>query len=320
MSTLSLHSLTRRVDLFTLRLFLTVVEERQIRRAAIRENIAPSAATKRIQDLEEIAGIQLFERQPSGVVPSAAGEVLARYLRALFENLEDMRRELGEFSEGIRGHLTVATTGSLIIQYLAQEIGEFSRSFPQVDLELQQHVNPDAIRAVVSGDADLAVYVVGTGLDEDALDVIPYRTDRVVALVPHGHPLAEQSTVTLTDLLREPFIGSTPSTTMMADAYRAAQAHGAVLHPKFAVGSVEAARSLVEAGLGVTILPECMLSVESERRVAVLQLNEPWALRDVHIGTRRGRAMTAATRALIRQLTERPASPEIEAAAIGPVR
>ena len=60
MSTLSIHTLTRRVDLFTLRLFPTVVEEGQIRKAAVRENIAPSAATKRIQDLEEIAGLPLF--------------------------------------------------------------------------------------------------------------------------------------------------------------------------------------------------------------------------------------------------------------------
>lgn len=100
MSTLSIHTLTRRVDLFTLRLFLTVVEEGQIRKAAVRENIAPSAATKRIQDLEEIAGLPLFERQPAGVVPNAAGVVLARYIRELFGNLEEMRRELGNTRTG----------------------------------------------------------------------------------------------------------------------------------------------------------------------------------------------------------------------------
>ncbi|AMG89987.1 LysR family transcriptional regulator [Bordetella parapertussis] len=306
MSTLSIHTLTRRVDLFTLRLFLTVVEEGQIRKAAVRENIAPSAATKRIQDLEEIAGLPLFERQPAGVVPNAAGVVLARYIRELFGNLEEMRRELGEYSDGVRGSLTVATTGSLIVQYVAKEIGEFSRNYPQIDLALEQHLNPDAIRAVVSGGADLAIYLVGMDVHEEGLDVTPYRTDRLVALAPAGHPLAEKAGVTLADLLGHAFISVEPSTAMMADISKAAKSSGLAVKPKFHVTSVEAARSLVEEGLGVTIQPECMLPVAYQRRVSVLRLDEAWALRKVHIGTRRGRAPTAATRLLIEQLIAQP--------------
>ncbi|AQV97340.1 LysR family transcriptional regulator [Cupriavidus necator] len=306
MSTLSVHGLTRRVDLFTLRLFLTVVEEGQIRRAAIRENIAASAATKRIQDLEEIAGVQLFERNPNGAVPSAAGEVLARHLRLLFENLEDMRRELGEFSEGVRGHVAVGTTGAVLIQYLAREIGEFSRSFPLVELELKQDANTNLLRAVVSGDVDVAVYIVSPEIDEEPLDSLPYRIDRLVALVPRGHRLGEQSDVAFADLIREPFIAMHPNTTLMSDVNRAARALGQAVQPKFTVNGAEEARSLVEAGLGVTIVPECMVPVEASTRYSVLQLAEPWATRSVRIGTRRGKAVTAAARALIRQLTEQP--------------
>lgn len=306
MSTLSVHGLTRRVDLFTLRLFLTVVEERQIRRAAIRENIAASAATKRIQDLEDIAGVQLFERNPSGVAPSAAGEVLARHLRLLFENLEDMRRELGEFSEGVRGHVTVGTTGAVIIQYLAREIGEFSRNFPLVELELKQDANTNLVRSVVAGDVDLTVYIVSPDIDDEPLDSLPYRLDRLVALVPHGHPLGEQPEVALADLIREPFIAMHPNTTLMSDVNRAAREIGQVVHPRFTINGPEAARSLVEAGLGVTILPECMVSLEASTRSTVLRIPEPWTTRSVRIGTRRGKAITAATRALIRQLTEQP--------------
>lgn len=307
MSTLSVHGLTRRVDLFTLRLFLTVVEERQIRRAAVRENIAPSAATKRIQDLEDVAGVQLFERQPNGMVTSAAGEVLARHLRLLFENLDDMRRELQEFSEGVRGYITIAVTGSIIVQYLAREIGEFSRSFPLVELAIQQDLNTNVVKGVVAGDADLAIYVASSDIDESGLDVLPYRTNRLVALVPRGHPLAELSEVSFADLIREPFIGIPSSTTLMADLYRGAKDLGQTFQPRLTVGTVEAARALVEAGMGVTVQPDCMFPVESVPQVAVLPLADPWAVRPVHIGTRTGRPMTAATRAFIRQLTEQPA-------------
>src|ERR1700758_4417112 len=113
MSTFNRLHLIRQVDLFTLRLFLSAVEEQQIGRAAIRENIAASTATKRIQDLEDIAGVELLERNPKGVVPTPAGEVLVRYIRMIFGNLDSMRAEIAAFSEGIRGELTVASARTI---------------------------------------------------------------------------------------------------------------------------------------------------------------------------------------------------------------
>ncbi|VWB07220.1 LysR family transcriptional regulator [Burkholderia lata] len=306
MSALSVHSLTRRVDLFTLRLFLTVVEERQIRRAATRENIAPSAATKRVQDLEDIAGVQLLERIPNGVVPNAAGEVLARYLRQMFENFEDMRRELGEFSAGVRGHVSVATTGASVVQYLGREFGEFARNYPQVELELKQEPNTNLVRAVTTGDVDLCVYVVSGDVDDTLLDTLPYRTDSFVAVVPRNHPLAEQRTVKTIDLVREPFIAQPVNTTLMFKVNEAAHALGETIRARFTVSGADVALSLVQASLGVTVLPECMVPMDSRDRCAVLRIQEPWAVRVLRVGTRKGKATTSATRALIDQLTGRP--------------
>jgi DNA-binding transcriptional LysR family regulator len=306
MSALSVHGLTRRVDLFTLRLFLTVVEERQIRRAATRENIAPSAATKRVQDLEDIAGVQLLERIPNGVVPNAAGEVLARYLRQMFENFEDMRRELGEFSAGVRGHVSVASTGASVVQYLGREFGEFARNFPQVELELKQEPNTNLVRAVMTGDVDLCVYVVSADVDDSQLDTLAYRTDSFVAVVPRNHPLAEQRTVKTLDLVREPFIAQPVNTTLMFKVNEAAHALGETIRARFTVSGADVALSLVQAGLGVTVLPECMVPMDSRERCAVLHIQEPWAVRVLRVGTRKGKATTSATRALIDQLTGRP--------------
>jgi len=306
MSALSVHGLTRRVDLFTLRLFLTVVEERQIRRAATRENIAPSAATKRVQDLEDIAGVQLLERIPNGVVPNAAGEVLARYLRQMFENFEDMRRELGEFSAGVRGHVSVATTGASVVQYLGREFGEFARNYPQVELELKQEPNTNLVRAVTTGDVDLCVYVVSGDVDDTLLDTLPYRTDSFVAVVPRNHPLAEQRTVKTIDLVREPFIAQPVNTTLMFKVNEAAHALGETIRARFTVSGADVALSLVQASLGVTVLPECMVPMDSRDRCAVLRIQEPWAVRVLRVGTRKGKATTSATRALIDQLTGRP--------------
>ncbi|MFM0170932.1 LysR family transcriptional regulator [Paraburkholderia sediminicola] len=305
MTGLSVHTLTRRIDLFTLRLFLTVVEERQIRRAALRENITPSAATRRIQDLEDVAGINLFDRFPNGMVASPAGEVLARHVRLLFANLDVMRREINEFTEGVRGHIGISSTSTIIVHFLAREIAEFTRDFPLVDIELQEDANVNAVNAVVSGNADVAVFYDTDDVDSERLDIVEYRADRLVAVVPRGHPLGDQASVTTRDLLEESLVGISPTTSMMTQLRNAATALGRELRMKYKVSTMEAARALVKANLGVTIQPESMLPKEDFDKVTIVPLDEPWALRQVCVGTKRGETLTAATKALIAQLTDR---------------
>lgn len=304
MSTFNRLHLIRQVDLFTLKLFLSAVEEQQIGLAAIRENVAASTATKRIQDLEDIAGIKLLERSPKGVAPSPAGEVLVRYIRRIFDNLDDMRSEISSFTDGMRGELSVASARSIIVPFLAREIGDFQREYPLVDLAVSELENADIVQAVARGDADVGVFAATHELDLGGVDVTPYREDRLIAVVPLGHPLAARASLTTQDLLSENLIvvGA-----MLGAIRAAARRIGIDFEPKYGVKSAGVAVSLVQAGLGVTVQPECLVSHELFSRVAVMELAEPWAVRRIHIATARGREQGPIARALIRQLLDRPA-------------
>jgi DNA-binding transcriptional LysR family regulator len=301
--------LIRQVDLFTLRLFLSAVEEQQIGRAAIRENIAASTATKRVQDLEEIAGVKLLERTPKGVVPSPAGEVLVRYIRAIFGQLDDMRAEIAAFTEGMQGEVTIASARSIIAPFLARELGDFVRDFPLVDLVVREVENAAILTAVAAHEADIGVFAVVPGLDLTALDTMPYRKDRVVAVVPSSHPLAERESVSFADLLPENLI----AVEAMLNTFRvAAKRLGRdEFEPKYSVRSAEVAMSLVQAGLGVSVQPECLVDRKLDRIVAIT-FSEPWATRTISIATAHGRLPSPATRALMTQLLDRPrgATPE----------
>jgi DNA-binding transcriptional LysR family regulator len=301
MNGLSIHSLVRKVDLFTLKLFLTAIEEGQIGRAAVREHIAASAATKRIQDLEDLAGLKLLDRSPKGVVPSAAGEVFARHIRMMLANLDDMRREIGEFTEGIRGHVAICAPRLIITEFLGNEIGDFTRSFPLVNIEVREDSNANAVKAVAAGDVDLSVFIANNELPCDTIDVVEYRSDRLVAVLPPNHPLSSRSSLTLEELLDLDFVAH--HTTVITGIRRAAIGIGRELHVKFSVNTVESARSLVRAGLGVTVQPGCMLSVEDHAQLATVPLAGDWAKLSHCIGTLRGRSLTAAAKALIDQLT-----------------
>ena len=303
MSTFNRLHLIRQVDLFTLKLFVSAVEEQQIGLAAIRENIAASTATKRIQDLEDIAGVKLLERGPKGVVPSPAGAVLVRYIRRIFENIDDMRAEVASFTEGMRGELSIASARSIIVPFVARELGEFKREYPLVELVLREMENADIVQAVARGEVDLGVFAAAHDVDLGAVDVTPYRVDRLIAVVPKGHRLSAHQSVTFADLLPENII----AINAMRSALRvAARRLGAEFEPPYTVSSAGVAVSLVEAGLGVTIQPECLVSHELFSRVAVLEFAEPWAARHIHIATPRGRESNPIAAALIRQLLDRP--------------
>jgi DNA-binding transcriptional LysR family regulator len=298
--------LIRSVDLFTLKLFLTVMEERQVGRAAARENIAASAATKRIQDLEEIVGAALFERNPRGVVPTTAGVVLARHVAQIFGTFEDIRRDFSEFTEGVRGTVRIASTGGLISQYVSREIAEFARSFPQVDIDLRECANSEVVRVLAAGEVDVGIFIGTPGLAEDELDSLLYRTDRLIVVVPTGHPLAQRPHVKALDLFGHNLIAIGAATSLMASVRQAAAQAGVDFKPKYTVSSVYAATGLVRANLGVTIQPDGMLTAPDLDFVRVVPLDEPWATRNVRFGTPGGRSLTAATRNFVSQLMARP--------------
>lgn len=305
MSGLSVHMLVRKVDLLTLRLFLSVVEERQISRAAIRENIAISAVTKRIKSLEDFAGTQLLDRSPRGVVPSKAGQALVKHLRVIFGSLEDMRREISDFTDGVRGHVRVATPVSVLVQGMARQIRDFTRNFPSIDLELLEDINSVVVRAVKTGDADLCAFVQTQALDTADLETHPYRTDRLVAIYPADHPFSERTSVALRDLLEERIIGVRPKTTLMSTIQNAAKTAGHDLPLKYSVSSPGAALCLVENGLGVTVLPECMFSVEHSDRVGMVSIAEDWAERRIFIANHKERPLSAAAKLLLDHLSDR---------------
>jgi DNA-binding transcriptional LysR family regulator len=303
MSALTFQALVRRVDLFTLKLFLAAIEEGQINRAALREHVVPSAATRRIQELEEIAGIKLLERSAKGVVPSPAGLVFARYSRIVLGAMDDLRREISKFTEGIGGHISIAAPRLLIVHFLAEELGAFTRRFPLVEVELREDINSQAIRALRAGQVDLAVFTHTAAADQPDLETFECHRDGTVAVVAIDHPLASLACVSLEQLLDHDIVGIGPTTTVMTHLHDAARQIGREPRVRYSVSTVEAARSLVGAGLGISLQPASMPITDQRERVTTVPVEGRWAERSYCVGRSRSRALPPAAQALIAQLT-----------------
>jgi DNA-binding transcriptional LysR family regulator len=292
--------LIRRIDLFTLRLFLSVVEEGQIGRAAARENIAPSTATKRIQDLEEIAGIELLDRSAKGVVPSAAGAVMLRYARDIVDSIEGLRAEIAAFNDGREGKVTIASARSIIDPFLTSELSGFARDFPLVELDVHEVENSEIVEMVARGDADIGVFAKEPRLSIEGLRTIPFREDRLVAIVPRSHRFADRARVSFSELMSENIIALKA---LMGAFVAAAKRSGVRFDPRFSVKSPGLAVNLVRDGFGVAILPEGLLTRENLENVASIKLDEMWARRIIHVATARNRPLNPVAEQFLGRLT-----------------
>ena len=108
-----------------------------IRKAADQLNVTASAVNRRIMDLEEELGSQLFERRPRGVRLTAAGEVFVHYLRQQDGDVERMKSQIEDLKGMRRGTVRIACSQALALEFLPREIGEFRKRHPLVAFDVK---------------------------------------------------------------------------------------------------------------------------------------------------------------------------------------
>lgn len=246
-------SLVRRLDLITLQLFVAVYEEGTLTRAAAREAIAMSAASKRLMELEQVLGISLFFRQAKGMTLTPAGITLLHHARQMLFNVEKMGLELGEHSQGVRGHVRMLANLSAIIQFLPEDLRDFSAQHLQIKVDLEERPSSGVVQGVLDGVADLGICSCDT--DIKGLRQVLYRQDKLVVLMPHAHALASFSTLDFARTLDSDYVGLHAASSINIRTYAAARAAGKVLRLRIHVPGFDAMCRMVQANMGIGILP-----------------------------------------------------------------
>lgn len=275
-----------RMDLTTLNLVLAIEQTRSITRGAQQEHLALAAASKRISDLEARLGVQLFERRARGVEPTEACRALVRHIRSLHASLHALESEVMEFARGIKGHLRIAANTGSIAECLPPDLAAFSQAHPQIRISLEDLTSAEVQAAVAEGRADVGVFTAP--LLDNRLQTWTYRPGRLAVLVPQGHALSARDAVSFDDLLDYDLIGLHAGAAAQELMREQALARGRTLNARLQVRGFDAIAQLVEAGLGVAVLPE----EPAERFARVfevkrLRLDEPWAQRDYVLGVMR---------------------------------
>lgn len=290
-------------DLTDLRLFVAIAEEGNLTRGAARAFLAPSSASHRLQRLETALGAQLFERQARGVALTRAGEALLRNARQVLAALEQMHANLSPFASGVRGHVSLWANTHATHTFLPDDLASFLRQHPQVSVTLEERTSGDIALAVAHGEIELGVLADSSAIDGSSVDLLSYRRDRLVLITPRGHALAGDGPLRFAQVLEHPFVMLHTGSAIHTFTMNAAAALGRHLDVRIQVRSFEAVCRMVSAGVGIGMVPRSALqSTGLREQPAVLELQEPWAQRDLHICTRKGRTLSGFAAALVTHL------------------
>src|SRR3990170_1437639 len=186
-----------RFDLTDLKLFLHVVEAGSITAGAERMHLAIAAASTRIRNMEIELGTPLLNRERQGVRPTPAGRTLVHHARQILQQAERMRAELGEYADGLKGHVRLLSNTNALTEFLPEPLSNFLASHPQVNIDLEERLSDEIVAAVADGKADIGI-VAGTE-DITGLEVFPFRTDRFVLVTSPEHRLAPSTKLALAD-------------------------------------------------------------------------------------------------------------------------
>jgi len=295
-------SLIRRLDLITLQLFVAVHEEGTLTRAAAREAIAVSAASKRLMELEEALGIALFVRQAKGMILTPAGETLLHHARQMLFNVEKMGLELGEHSHGVRGYVRMLANLSAIIQFLPEDLRDFSARHPQVKTDLEERPSAGVIQGVLDGVADLGI--CSEDSDTKGLHSVLYRPDKLVMLPEH--PLATHESVAFGETLDSDYVGLHAASSINMRTHAAARQAGKVLRIRIHVPGFDAVCRMVQANMGIGILPQRAYELFGQALgLRAVPLTDDWSDRALIVVVRDEAGLSPVSRMLFEHLRGR---------------
>jgi len=295
------RNLLRRLDLTTLQLFLAVFEEGTLTRAAEREAIAVSAASKRLLELEQAVGAALFERKARGMELTPAGETLLHHARRVLRDVENIGIELAEHASGVRGYVRMMANLSAIVEFLPEDLRAFSSMHDQIKIDLEERPSGGIVEGVADSLVDLGI--CSGDADTRGLESAHYRHDLLAIVVPGDHPLAPRASAAFAETLDFDHIGLHSASSINMRTHLAARQAGRALRLRIHVPGFDAVCRMVQAGMGVGVLPlQVFEAMGRQLGLAAVALEDEWAARSLVIVVRDSAALSPVSRLLFDHL------------------
>ncbi|KDR37826.1 LysR substrate-binding domain-containing protein [Caballeronia glathei] len=248
---------TRDISTRHLRYFLAAAQSGQFSLAAHAVHVSQTAITTTIGRLESMLGVKLFERRPHGVALTAEGRHFLEHAQAVLSTLRDATRAPTMHTYDISGTVRIAATGTVMGYFLAPYLARFRRTHPKIELKLVEMIRPaleDRLHRV-DNDIDVVIAVSSNLSRKEGLVIDTLVRSRRQLWTSTDHPLCLASEVSLKEISEYPLVKLTVDESGESASRYWRKQHRAP-NVLLETESMEAVRSFVGLGLGVTILAD----------------------------------------------------------------
>lgn len=246
------------MDLRHLRYFQAVAEELSFSRAARRLHIAQPALSRAIQEIERELNTVLIERNRRTVRLTPAGSVLLHETAVTLERLAESIRRVQRTAAGEEGELRLGYIGPPTQPFLGRLLNEYRRRFPRVAVHLEERTPERVWEMVAKGRLSIAITRPVLSHHALGLRTMLLRNERLCAVLPAAHRLADKKTIPWTALTREPLIvlARREGVGLHDEIVAACRAAGFTPHVAYTPSLIGTVLSYVEAGAGIGIISE----------------------------------------------------------------
>lgn len=285
------------MDLVSLRLFVRVIEEGTISQAAVREHIAAAAISRRIAELESQLGTALLRRTNKGVSPTQAGLELLYRARSLLNSVQDIKQHIQGYSQGEQGHVHILANISAITQNLPFLLSDFISKHPSIHLKIEEKNSLNIVYEIEKSQADIGIY---TDLPHDAnIESSFFCEDTLGLLVPKQHLLSKYDHLYFEECLGFEQIILRSGTQINYQITKVALAANRSVNIRAEVDSYEAMCLLVNAGMGIGVLPHQSTRTFHIPNTHFIHLKDDWSKRHLLLAVRRKNELSASAKLLL---------------------
>jgi DNA-binding transcriptional LysR family regulator len=246
----------RNITLQQMDALVHLIDERSFSRAAKKMYLTQPSLTKHIKNLEDAIDAKVVVRKNTGVLLTPEGKILYEYARHIFKLVDEAKERVARVKEDETGSIFMSASTIPSTYILPHVLRSFNDAYPDIHCYVQMNDSEATINMVM--DDQVEIGFIGKLISHRKLYIEPVWKDRLVLVVPKGHPWAARDAVTTDELVREPFIIRERGSATRATLEGYLREHTTHELSEFAIvselGSSEAVKEAIIAGLGVSVI------------------------------------------------------------------
>jgi DNA-binding transcriptional LysR family regulator len=279
-------------DFLDLKAFLAVLEHSSFNEAARLLNLSQPALSRRIKGLEEAVGAQLIERTTRHVAPTQVGRELMPLVRRLVDEFEESILSISDLGGRHRAQVTLAAIPTAAFYFLPRVIEAFNARFPGIRFRILDLSAAEGLDAVANGEVEFGINITGAARDD--LSFTALIDDPFVLACRRDHAFALRQSLSWQELQGQPLIGVSKTSGNRAVLDQALAHANLNLNWFYEVNHLSTSLGLVEAGLGISVLPKLATPQVEHPLIATVALLDPVVTRTIGLVERRGRRLSPA--------------------------